>query len=325
MQMINNIDMYHQPFITQPTITTNQQTVTYYMQPPSIYYEVFTNKDITYESSEYFARIKIKNTTLKPLQTDIESYKITVTLPDEIDTSNFIPFDNSAIDGIHLYKEDGVYKLDIFYEPNRKINVYQDEFNPGYFNIDIAKKDMPYKYKITLDAGHGGHTPGAVNKGIMEKNINLNIVKKMIHYLNYNGIDVVLTRDKDIFVDLDDRAKIANSNNSDIFVSVHVNSSFNKKADGISTYYTPNRLITEKQALANAIQNSLIDGTKENNIGVLEDNFAVTRLTTMPSVLVEVGFLSNDRKAMLLTTDEYQSTLAYYICQGILNFLKQQQ
>ena len=173
--------------------------------------------------------------------------------------------------------------------------------------------------KICIDAGHGGKDVGAVNGKYYEKNAALGIALKLGDKLKEKGIKVIYTRKDDIYPSLPQRCKIANDNKADYFVSIHCNSAENKNASGIETWKFPNAGgITKK--LADNVQNALTSAfPEENDRGVKESGLYVLTHTKMPAILVEVGFISNDRVAPLLFSYSYQMKLADRICEGILN------
>ncbi|KZL89554.1 cell wall-binding repeat-containing protein [Clostridium magnum] len=178
---------------------------------------------------------------------------------------------------------------------------------------------------ITLDAGHGGYDSGAVGpSGLYEKNVNLDVTLKLGKILEQKGIDVVYTRTSDevswpanVGEDLQARCDISDAAGSNYFVSIHANSSVSSGARGIETYYYSAN--SEGKQLAQSIQTELINETGLIDRGVLTANFYVIKNTAAPSVLVEVGFISNPTEEALLGNGEFQDKLAEAIAQGIMN------
>lgn len=216
--------------------------------------------------------------------------------------------------------------------------------------------------RVIIDAGHGGHDSGAVGpSGLQEKDIALSISLQVAKLLRAQGLEVLLTRDDDTFVKLEDRAKYANSKQGDLFISIHCNSAPTKKLRGIETYTlntaadrysirlaarenaTTERgvgdlrfiladLATkantgESQRLADRVQRSLVNSVAPKfpgggkNLGTKEALFYVLLGAKMPAVLVETSFLSNPEEEKLLGNAEYQKTLAGSIAEGITSFL----
>lgn len=184
---------------------------------------------------------------------------------------------------------------------------------------------------VVLDAGHGGRDGGATSaSGILEKDVVLAVTRKVETHLRLAGIDVVLTRDGDYDLapegakkrknpDLNKRAEIFNSQENAIAVSIHANATTNDSWTGAQTFYEPSSL--ENRQLATAIMSSL-----ESNIGQRREakqisNILILRKSTVPTALVEIGFLSNPAEAQKLNQTKYQEEIAYAIFEGILYFL----
>jgi N-acetylmuramoyl-L-alanine amidase len=220
---------------------------------------------------------------------------------------------------------------------------------------------------IAIDAGHGGHDPGAIGKnGLQEKTVTLDIAKRLAALVKERlGCTVVMTRDKDEFIPLDQRPFIAKSHDADLFVSVHVNANRKRKARGIETYIQSltasdreamataareNAMSTKKLSelktevekilealdrdnkledslqLAHAVQGSLVDTMRPVvphvvNLGVKRAFFYVLINTQMPSILAEVGFISNPEEEKLLRTDAYRQKIAEALFQGVKRFI----
>lgn len=215
--------------------------------------------------------------------------------------------------------------------------------------------------KIVLDPGHGGKDPGAIGpRGVKEKDIVLVLAKKLAHRLRRDmGVHVVLTRSADIFIPLEDRTAMANAENADLFISLHVNASENKRAGGLETYYLDNttdeaairlaarenstsrRNVTDLQfilsdlvqnskladsiTLANYLQSSLVSRTRRRyhgvkDLGVKKGLFYVLVGARMPSVLVELFFVTNKLEARNLTRRRFQGSIVEGIYQGIRKY-----
>ncbi|WP_347551975.1 N-acetylmuramoyl-L-alanine amidase [Pseudalkalibacillus hwajinpoensis] len=162
---------------------------------------------------------------------------------------------------------------------------------------------------IVVDAGHGDHDPGASNGSLLEKDINLDVALYLKKKLKSAGANVVMTRRDDTFLELRERSNIANSLNADAFISVHTNAA-SEAAHGIETYWYDKYSSAESKALAESIQKRLIEVTEASNRGVKNQSFSVIRESKMASVLVEVGFLTNNEEYKLLLTQPYREELA---------------
>ncbi|WP_438490992.1 N-acetylmuramoyl-L-alanine amidase [Paenibacillus sp. IHBB 3054] len=172
---------------------------------------------------------------------------------------------------------------------------------------------------VVLDAGHGAKDSGAVGvTGKYEKNFNLAVVLKAAELLKQeNKIDVVLTRSDDTFLELKDRAGMANKLKADLFISVHANSSGSSAASGTETYYQREA----SKALAKVMHKYLVKATGLSDRGVRYGNFHVIRETTMPAVLLEVGYLSNKGDESLLFSETLQNNVAASMVSGIKEYL----
>ncbi len=179
---------------------------------------------------------------------------------------------------------------------------------------------------IFIDAGHGGDDPGAPgnSRTIWEETVNLDISQKLSAILKQQGAKVIMSRTGDQTVDLLARPELANRANADIFVSIHCNSNINTSIGGTTTYYyapTTRKDLFEQQAdrmrLAQCIQNEMVKELKLENRGIRQDNFAVLRETSMPSVLVETAFISNPREEALLKDDRFRQRIAEAVARGI--------
>lgn len=190
------------------------------------------------------------------------------------------------------------------------------EPTPNGLWIHLAE-DLPSDGRlVAVDAGHGGDDPGAVGpSGLREKDVTLDVAWRLAARLLDVGARVGLTRDGDVYVDLYERARVANAWGADLFVSIHFNASTNRSVSGIETYYHPNK--PDSRPLAEAIQRELVAALGGPNRGVKTANFAVLRETAMPAVLVEANFISNPDVEAKLRTEEYRQRIADAIARGI--------
>jgi N-acetylmuramoyl-L-alanine amidase len=173
--------------------------------------------------------------------------------------------------------------------------------------------------KICIDPGHGGTDPGAIGKEpfiLNEKDVTLSISLFLKKELEEKGHTVLLTRNKDVAVSLADRAKTANENHVDIFISIHCNSSNRDEAEGIETWIFPDSTLGRK--LAEPVQKSLVDNfSTHKNRGIREKSFQVLRETNMPAILVECEFISNPNQLKFLSDKENQEKIAKAITSAI--------
>lgn len=174
---------------------------------------------------------------------------------------------------------------------------------------------------IAIDAGHGGPDPGAVGKlGTKEKEINLDIAKRVAKLLEARGAKVIMTRSSDKEVGLYERTNMANSAKADVFVSIHINANENTALGGTSTYvYSGSKTsrVQESDRLARYIQSELVKTLGLRDIGVKYANFVVLRTSSMPSVLCELAFISNLPEEKYINKDGFKNSAAEAIVKGI--------
>jgi len=196
-----------------------------------------------------------------------------------------------------------------------------------------------YSRTIFLDPGHGGRDSGAYYYNVAEKDLNMQVYRKLRKKLEELGYKVLTSRDSDIDVDfVTERSRMVNKTNSDIFISIHFNATGNaySKSSGIQTYsYSddpdypskinpywhnhPDRM-SESKRLAAAIHSSLLAETGAKDAGLLERSFAVLRETAKPAVLLELGYIDNFAENQQIRDSHYQDKLVAGIVKGIQKY-----
>ncbi|AFY47264.1 N-acetylmuramoyl-L-alanine amidase [Nostoc sp. PCC 7524] len=193
--------------------------------------------------------------------------------------------------------------------------------NPITISQPVPRTPVPRgKVLVVIDPGHGGKDSGAPGLGgLLEKDVVLPIGRRIAEILEQNGVQTVLTRDADFFVELQGRVDIAERVNATVFVSVHANSVENRPdVNGLEVYY-----YESGYALAESVRKSILQ-----NIGTIKDRgtrkarFYVLRKSSMPSILVEAGYMSGREDNPRLGSPEYQNRMAEAIARGILQYLK---
>ena len=183
----------------------------------------------------------------------------------------------------------------------------------------LYTKKTDGKFHIVIDPGHGGGDYGAIRENINEKDIVLEISLKVADLLRKKGYEVVMTRDVDATVSLQERVEYSENINPHIFVSIHVNSSNNEAPNGIEThYYKDNSL-----QLAKTVHASMLNHIKANNRGLFKSKFYVINHTTAPAILIETGFLSNPEEREQLITESRKHATAKAIAEGIHDYFKE--
>jgi N-acetylmuramoyl-L-alanine amidase len=185
------------------------------------------------------------------------------------------------------------------------------------------------RYRVVIDPGHGGPDPGAVGiGGLRETDVVLDVSLQLARLLQARGVQVVMTRTSEVDVDLPPRVSLANGSGADAFVSIHANALSMARPDvnGIETFYFAGGSTSGRsRQLADALQEQMVrvsPGSPDR--GVRAGRFFVIRRTTMPSALVEMGFLTGRRDAARLADPEHRRRLALALAAGVLDYLRVQ-
>ena len=237
----------------------------------------------------------------------------------------------------YYLKEDGQYVTNI-YKISGKDHIFK---NDGRWVSEVPEGFVKGQYSKTifLDPGHGGRDSGAYYYNVAEKDLNMQVYRKLRKKLEELGYKVLTSRDSDIDVDfVTERSRMVNKTNSDIFISIHFNAtgSAYSKSSGIQTYsYSdepdypskinpywhnhPDRM-SESKRLAAAIHSSLLAETGAKDAGLLERSFAVLRETAKPAVLLELGYIDNFAENQQIRDSHYQDKLVAGIVKGIQKY-----
>ena len=195
------------------------------------------------------------------------------------------------------------------------------------FNVNASNLTFPLLGKtIYLDAGHGGVDNGATVNNVHEKDLNLQIVYKLKETLTSAGATVLLTRKDDNDIsnpnalyrkksDFDNRIKLINNSNADLYISIHQNIYQNKKYSGPQVFY-----VKDNQKLAEIIQNTLNKYLNTKRKVKTINNTYMYKLLKKKGILIECGFISNDNERYKLKTEEYQLELSKIITEGIITY-----
>ena len=177
---------------------------------------------------------------------------------------------------------------------------------------------IPDTDMVIIDPGHGGEDEGCERDGVLEKDINLQLALALREELVERGFVVILTRDTDIPLTLEERIELANNSGADIFVSIHQNAYEGEEADGAEVWYSSAASGKDSSRLASLLHKYLLQFAEAVDRGVVEsDDLKVIRETEMPACLVETGFLSNAEERALLTDAEYQAKIVEGLAYGI--------
>ena len=237
----------------------------------------------------------------------------------------------------YYLKEDGQYVTNI-YKISGKDHIFK---NDGRWVSEVPEGFVKGQYSKTifLDPGHGGRDSGAYYYNVAEKDLNMQVYRKLRKKLEELGYKVLTSRDSDIDVDfITERSRMVNKTNSDIFISIHFNAtgSAYSKSSGIQTYsYSdepdyPSKInpywhnhpdrTSESKRLAAAVHSSLLAETGAKDAGLLESSFAVLRETAKPAVLLELGYMDNFAENQQIRDSHYQDKLVAGIVKGIQKY-----
>lgn len=199
-------------------------------------------------------------------------------------------------------------------------------FTSGYIYVNAISNKLVGKV-IVIDIGHGGKDSGTVYKDIKEKDINLSIGLKLKKELIKYGVEVIMTREEDYDLsssnalrrkksDFDNRIKLINESNADMYISIHINYLDNAKYYGSQVFYTEDNL-----ELASVIQNEFVEQLKSPlKEHKLDNDIYMYKKLDIPGVLIECGFISNTKERSLLVTDKYQSKIVKSIIDGLIKY-----
>ena len=248
------------------------------------------------------------------------------------------------------------------------LSVWLGLFAAPFYSNNLWGKD----FTVVIDAGHGGHDPGAIGKISKEKNINLNVALKVGNLIKRNckDVKVIYTRTKDVFIPLDRRAEIANNAKADLFISIHTNSlAKNRTVKGASTWtlglakseanlevakrensvilyesdyktryagFNPNsaesyiifefmqdKYMEQSVHLASLVQKQFGHTCNRIDRGVHQAGFLVLKASAMPSILIELGFISTPEEERYLNSESGANTLAKGIYNAFLNYKRE--
>lgn len=264
-----------------------------------------------YSDSQY--KSAINNTPYSDMAIHLLSTGMRIRLPvgDRININTYI-----SPDGKLFKLSSEINKAIIEQKKEQKIKELTKK--EGGISSSPKYTDSKNKNIIVLDAGHGGKDCGALRGDILEKTITLDVCKKLQNILTKKGYKVYMTRTDDTYVSLEDRTLFTEGINPAAFVSVHVNACNAESPNGIETHYYNENSIE----LADAVHKNLIKHINTTNRGLFRSRFYVINHTTAPAILVEIGFISNDKERKELTTPQRQQATVEGIAEGIIEYIK---
>lgn len=218
-----------------------------------------------------------------------------------------------------------LYIRDFFRKGHKDSALKADSVREAVPGVEENKPDTEFpeqeKYTVVLDAGHGGEDGGTVEQTVTEKEINLAVVLKIRELLENQGICVVLTREQDIFIKLEERVRVANGEKADLFVSIHCNY-YEKDSSiyGLECYYCKGA--EDGKYYAERILDTIEKSGEIVSRNAKPSGYYILKNTTVPAVLVETGYLSNYNERNQLISGEYQGKLAQELVEGIVEGLE---
>ena len=338
------------------------------------------------EQKYYFSLNDFSNVLLKKNFINKDVQKIVFSLRDAkikvTGNISFIIIDDKP----YQLKNSIIYKEGIFYAPiddflellNQKTGSsytmdysslsIQNKFlsqNVLTSSVDLSQEKKKWKFDtIIIDPGHGGKDPGAVGyRGTKEKDIVLDVSKRLARKIERNSkTKVILTREEDIFLRLQDRTKFANANEGDLFISIHTNAAEDRRASGFETFLIgPNKneaavrvaarenaalelegfsgkkltnedlikatiaqsaFAAKSEEFASLVHNEIIKRVQSKDRGLKQAGFYVLMGASMPNVLIELGFISNPNEEKKLNSSSYRDMLATSIYYAVLKYQK---
>ncbi|TRZ37459.1 N-acetylmuramoyl-L-alanine amidase [Niallia circulans] len=172
---------------------------------------------------------------------------------------------------------------------------------------------------IVIDPGHGGKDSGTIGAiGTLEKTLTIRTANLLADKLRAAGSNVIITRQNDIFITLQDRVDISNLNRADAFISIHYDSIKDSSVRGMTSYYYS----SSQKELANVLHESIIESTELKDRGVRQNNYFVLRGNQQPATLLELGYLSNKNEEQLVSSQKYQETVSAAIYKGLENYFQ---
>ena len=189
-----------------------------------------------------------------------------------------------------------------------------------------VKRSSPLAWKpqlkygpVVIDAGHGGRDPGAAHHGFREKDIVLDVALMVAETLRVSGVDARMTRSTDTFIELNDRAALAQEVGAKLFVSLHCDSAPNRRARGF-TIYAPQSRMRQTSSFAAVMEKSMLT-TNMTSRGIRSAGFRVLLRTRCPALLVEMGYLSNRYDARVLGSESSRRAIARAVANAVTGYL----
>lgn len=241
----------------------------------------------------------------------------------------YVPFINSTgiTNAVVGKTADGDTKITV---STNGLKGYKLAMESDYFTVTVGSPQSIYQNIVLLDAGHGGKDGGASKNGLKEKKLCLAILytqAKQYFESNDSPVKAYWTRHNDTFINLYTRPALTKTYQADLFVSLHMNSASTSSANGTEVYYSKennkkNSAGLTSKTFATRMKNTLVDTLGNKDRGVKQAGFVVNKYNTVPSILVELGFLTGKSDSKKLKKESYQQKAAKAIYQGVVDTFK---
>ncbi|WP_257138865.1 N-acetylmuramoyl-L-alanine amidase family protein [Bacillus toyonensis] len=218
-------------------------------------------------------------------------------------------------------------KEGFFYE--KKIIIYPILIFIGFVSVyfllsskakGTINEDRNSEKVIIIDPGHGGNDPGSIGpNGTREKDITLKTAKNIQKKLEEKGMTVILTREDDTFVPLKKRVAISQNKSADLFLSIHYDGFTTNDVKGVTTYYYKG---LKEKALAETIHEHLFKHIQAKNRGVKSGDYHVLRENQKPSILLELGYITNPEDEERMNSQKFQADVASGVVSGVIEYFK---
>lgn len=282
------------------------------------------NSNLKLQIDRITANVELKmtgNYSISDLNWNPSSNTLEFTLPDSLGNlkDEVRNLSNNLVNTVRVTKEGNLNRVTLSLKDRVSYNMTENGLS-GKAVIRL-KKEKRVTPMIVIDAGHGAKDPGAIAKstGMTEKELNLIISRKLYDRLIGEGYQILMTRDQDTYPELKDRAILANSNEADIFISIHHNAGGNSSANGIETLYYPTE---DNKKLAEILHREIVKASGATDRRIIKrPDLVVLNSTDVPAVLLELGYMTNAAELQKISDDAYQNILVEGIINGIKAYL----
>ncbi|MGI5819692.1 MAG: N-acetylmuramoyl-L-alanine amidase [Armatimonadota bacterium] len=275
----------------------------------------------TPDGNTTLVRVELSDPAATKLHVQRQPPRVTMSFPDAAPETPLAPFavDGPFVESLRLQGVAGAPGAKLILEMKQLIHFDIDEADDPAAVTLIFKRGRLADKRVVIDPGHGGRDSGARGNRLLEKEVNLDVARRVAAKLMAIGAQTVLTREGDVYVGLYDRPELANRIDADLFVSIHANAMPKRNTGhGTETFYYHDR----SMCLGAVIHHELVKAMRRADRGLKWANFCVTRESHMPAVLVELLFLNSDVEEALLEKPEVRAAAADAIFEGLRQYVE---